>query len=177
MTENGPEPEKKKPSGKQPVSDQNEIPLPSRSALVRQTEGKKKIISGNQDIAASKHNPVIEKPSRTFSIKDVITDTARPAATNQSRAIALTPEAADGVKKEFNEETFSVAWKEFQESIKGEGPRIISMFKSINPRLEDDHTIIIPLTNAAQKDIFSENYRQKLLAWFKDRFHCSGYRY
>lgn len=44
------------------------------------------------------------------------------------------------------------------------------MFKSINPRLEDDHTIIIPLTNAAQKDIFSENYRQRLLSWFRDRF-------
>jgi len=44
------------------------------------------------------------------------------------------------------------------------------MFKSIKPRLEDDHTIIIPLTNAAQKDIFTENYRQKMLEWFKVRF-------
>jgi len=170
MTESEAEPEKKKSSAKQPVGDQNEIPLPSRSAFVRQTEGKDKGNSGNHDITTSKHNPVIERPSRTFSIKDVITDTAKPAETISEPDKSLKTGVTDGTKEEFNEETFFVAWREFQDSIKGEGPRIVSMFKSINPRLEDDHTIVIPLTNAAQKDIFSENYRQKLLAWFKDRF-------
>lgn len=170
LTENGSDPEKKKPSGKQQISEHNEIPLPSRSEIIRQTEDKKGDNVGNQDSTTSIHTPVIERPTRTFSIKDVITDTARPAVERSEPVTGTNTGAADGVKEEFNEETFFVAWNEFRNSLQGEGPRIISMFKSINPRLEDDHTIIIPLTNAAQKDIFSENYRQRLLSWFRDRF-------
>lgn len=44
------------------------------------------------------------------------------------------------------------------------------MFKSISPSLEDDHTIVIPLKNAAQKDIFTEHYRQRIMEWFRIRF-------
>ena len=39
-------------------------------------------------------------------------------------------------------------------SLKGEGTRIISMFKSIKPEVENDQTIKIHLSNAAQKDTF-----------------------
>jgi len=73
--------------------------------------------------------------------------------------------------EELNEESFFSAWRDFQENIKNDGPRVVSMFKSIRPALEDDHTIVLTLANAAQKDIFSENYRQKLLTWFKNRFN------
>jgi pantothenate kinase len=44
------------------------------------------------------------------------------------------------------------------------------MFKSIRPVLEDDHMIRIFLSNAAQKDIFAESYRQRLQTWLMNRF-------
>jgi len=171
MTDNGQEPEKKKPSGKQPLNTEDEIPLPSRSEKISPTEGKKKELSGSHDITSGTHTPVIEKPSRTFSIKDIITDTVKPAANKPSPE--STSNTGDSVTtvEELNEESFFSAWRDFQENIKNDGPRVVSMFKSIRPALEDDHTIVLTLANAAQKDIFSENYRQKLLTWFKNRFN------
>ena len=169
MTENGMEPEKKKPSGKQPVGEEFEIPPPSRSEIIRQTGGKTDA-AGRQDIITSKHIPEVERPDRTFSIKDVITDTERPAANKIKPDNFREAGSDDRIKEELNEDTFASAWIDFQESIRNEGPRIVSMFKSIRPRLEDDHTIVIPLTNAAQKDIFTEHYRQRMMEWFKVRF-------
>jgi len=44
------------------------------------------------------------------------------------------------------------------------------MFKSVKPDLEEDNTIKIHLTNAAQKDIFIQNYKQKLSGFLHSRF-------
>jgi DNA polymerase-3 subunit gamma/tau len=44
------------------------------------------------------------------------------------------------------------------------------MFKSIRPELENDQTIRIHLSNAAQKDTFILNYKQKLISFLESRF-------
>jgi hypothetical protein len=56
------------------------------------------------------------------------------------------------------------------DTLKGEGARIVSMFKSIKPELEDDQTIRIHLSNAAQKDLFIQNYKQKLISFLEHKF-------
>ena len=66
-------------------------------------------------------------------------------------------------RTEFSIETFMAAWHDFTETLKGEGTRIISMFKSIQPEVENGNTIKIHLSNAAQKDLFVQNYRQRLI--------------
>ncbi len=44
------------------------------------------------------------------------------------------------------------------------------MFKSIKPELENDQTIKIHLSNAAQKDTFILNYKPKLISFLENRF-------
>ena len=65
---------------------------------------------------------------------------------------------------------FEPAWQEFTDQLKGEGTRIISMFKSIKPEVENDQTIKIHLSNAAQKDTFVQNYKQRLINFLENKF-------
>lgn len=44
------------------------------------------------------------------------------------------------------------------------------MFKSIRTEVDNDHIIRLHLDNAAQKDLFVQNYKQKLLKFLSDRF-------
>jgi DNA polymerase-3 subunit gamma/tau len=84
------------------------------------------------------------------------------------------PEILLNAKVEFTPEAFEVAWQEFTDQLKGEGTRIISMFKSVKPELESDQTIKVHLSNAAQKDTFILNYKQKLINFLENKFILSG---
>ncbi len=44
------------------------------------------------------------------------------------------------------------------------------MFKSVRPELEDGQIIKIHLSNIAQKDIFIQDYKQKLINYLQSRF-------
>ena len=44
------------------------------------------------------------------------------------------------------------------------------MFKTIVPELENEQTVKIHLSNAAQKDTFVLNYKPKLLSFLESRF-------
>ncbi len=72
--------------------------------------------------------------------------------------------------EEFNSQSFEKAWNDFKDSLKGEGTRVISMFKSVTAEVENDQNIKIHLSNAAQKDLFVQNYKQKLVNFLKNRF-------
>jgi len=71
-------------------------------------------------------------------------------------------------------ESFEKAWKEFTDSLKGEGTRVISMFKSIHTELDEQDGITIHLTNAAQKDLFVVNYKPRLTAFLQKQFGQEG---
>jgi DNA polymerase-3 subunit gamma/tau len=119
--------------------------------------------------------PVIDKPDKTFSIKEVISDNEKQS---EKKASSITNSEKENIsasksKNQFTGDSFATSWQEFIDTLKGEGTRIISMFKAIKPELEDDHTIKIHLSNAAQKDIFNQNYRQKLINFLEDKFLVS----
>ncbi len=145
--------EKKKPEVKQTVKTEDEFPIPSRS-----------------DITTSKHTPVIEKPSRTISIKDIISETEKPKEDPVQSSGDSAMEIPVGSKEVLNDETLAAAWNSFVDSLSSEGPRIMSMFKTIKPEVEDNHTVKIHLSNAAQKDLFVQNYRQKLVSYIEQKF-------
>ncbi len=147
-----------------------DLPLPSKSEIIRKAEEPVKQIRAKE---AEKHIPVIEKPSRTFSIKEVIIDNEHKSAETSPQKSDLAEKTVTENKVEMNGDTLQSAWKEFVENLKGEGPRIISMFKSIRPEMEDEHTVRIHLTNAAQKDLFILNYRQKLSGFMENKFLVS----
>jgi DNA polymerase-3 subunit gamma/tau len=149
--------EKKKPDGKQ----LNEpVPLPSKSEIIRKAE----------EPAPSRHIPVVEKSPRTVSIRDVITENGAGAVKDNCISPEQVGRDARAGKTEFTGSSFAEVWQDFVDSLKGEGTRIVSMFKSLKPELEDEHTIRIHLSNAAQKDLFIQTYKPKLISFLENKF-------
>ena len=155
-----------KPTGK--ITD--DLPLPSKSEIIREASefaGSKTRI---QEIPSDRHAPVIEKHAKSFSIKNIISEEKKAMHENPE---PLTEEAIKNEvqpSEELNSLSFEKAWNEFKDSLRGEGTRIISMFKSVTTEVENDQTIRIHLNNAAQKDLFVQNYKQKLTYFLKNRF-------
>jgi DNA polymerase-3 subunit gamma/tau len=153
---------------------EDDLPLPSKSEIIREPSrySEKKEIS--TEAVQGRHDPVIVKPSKAFSIKEIISEDNRPAVNNQEDAVVLKePEVHLKPKQEFTPDAFEIAWLEFTDGLRGEGTRIVSMFKSIRPELENDQTIKIHLNNAAQKDTFILNYKPKLISFLENKFILS----
>lgn len=142
---------------------------PSKSEILREEaqDSKNRIII--PEIITSKHEPVLEKPSKAFSIKDIISEN------NEKVEEAKTEESPvqkdNSVKQEeFTPVAFESAWKDFTDQLAGEGTRIVSMFKAIKPEVINDQTIRIHLNNMTQKETFILNYKQRLVAFLESRF-------
>jgi DNA polymerase-3 subunit gamma/tau len=157
-------PEKKKSDLKQ-NKEEEDLPLPSRSEIIRQE---------TQSAPVGKHDPVIEKPSKTFSIKDVISEENKSIIKTAETQVKAVVRDHLNPRIEFTPEAFESAWTEFTDQLKGDGTRIVSMFNSIRPEVENDQTIKIHLSNAAQKDTFVLNYRQRLINFLENKFILSG---
>lgn len=173
MSEPEEEAEKKK-SDPGPLKNQVEdLPLPSKSNIIRQEvqSSENKVVI--QDMPSGKHDPVYYKPSKKFSIKEIISEDINPVEKPLELNDLPVDETDLKPKDEFSPETFEIAWKEFTDQLKGEGTRIISMFKSIKPEVENDQTIRIHLSNATQKDTFVLNYKQRLINFLKNKFILS----
>lgn len=168
MTEDGESIEKKK-SDQYLKKQEEELPPPSKSEIIRESlpSGKS---TNNQTGLPGKHTPVTEKPSKAFSIKEVISDDSPKLAKKEENSTIEEPEVSLRQKIGFSPEAFEEAWKEFTDQLKGEGTRIVSMFKSIVPELENDQTIKVHLSNAAQKDTFVLHYKPRLMTFLEDRF-------
>lgn len=167
--ENG---EKKNSDSFEVKPSEKEIPVPSRSERITAPDEAKSKPALQPEITSDKHIPKINKPIKSFSIKDIITDPERPAPVRS-------PEEPGSLEKppasrpELKPEAFPPVWQEFIEEIKGEGPRIVSMFKLIRTEFEDDKTLTIHLSNAAQKDIFIQDYKPKLISFLEKRFRVN----
>jgi DNA polymerase-3 subunit gamma/tau len=164
--------EKKKSEGDTLTNTETEIPLPSKSEIIRKDDEPKKKEYHRIERNPASHIPVIEKPAKTFSIREVISD--NKSLSPQTFSEVHEPDAktisGGATRSELTDEAFNAAWKGFIDELQGDGPRIISMFKSIQPELEDEHTIRIHLNNAAQKDLFIQNYKPKLMNFIERRF-------
>lgn len=85
------------------------------------------------------------------------------------------PEPTHGLAEEFNPETFETAWKEFTDHIKSDGTRVASMFKSIKAEVENDQNIKVHLSNAAQKDLFVQTYKHRIINFMNTRFGTNDF--
>jgi len=165
--------EKKKSDQKPLAQSEEDIPLPSKSEIIRQDASPAGTRVISTDVEPGRHDPVIEKPSKAFSIKDLISEDIN-SATKEENPVLNEPSAILTPKELFTPEAFAQAWAEFTNQLTGEGPRIISMFKAIRPEIENDQTIRIHLSNATQKDTFIINYRPKLMSFLEGKFAMSG---
>jgi DNA polymerase III subunit gamma/tau len=172
--ENGSDPEKKKPDLKQErpedKKDETDIPVPSRSDILRENRNITQSDDTKNEIPAGKHTPVVEKPSKAFSIKDIISDESFSAAKPVDNQVINVSSADVAERGIFSPEAFESCWPEFISQLDGEGLRIISMFKAIKPEVENDQTIKMHLSNAAQKDTFVQNYKQRLISFLQTKF-------
>jgi DNA polymerase-3 subunit gamma/tau len=162
--------EKKKYDQKLTEENNEDLPLPSKSEIIREAQDLTGLKIKQQDFSSGKHTPVIEKHAKSFSIKDIISEEKKATHEYPKPAIEETFNNEVQPSKEFNSQSFEKAWNEFKDSLKGEGTRVISMFKSVTTEVENDQNIKIHLSNAAQKDLFVQNYKQKLVTFLKKRF-------
>jgi DNA polymerase III subunit gamma/tau len=170
-----PVPDEKKKSDKQPVKNNSEdIPLPSKSEITRVNIKSTENPTVGNNPNPGRHNIVTEKEAKVFSIKNLIAES--PSAVNKiTEPLEKNVETkAVRERQSFSSEAFYSAWPEFTDQLKGEGNRIISMFKTVRPEVENDGKIKIHLDNAAQKDVFVLNYKHKLLAFLEERFILRG---
>jgi len=174
LTGETPDPSEKKKSDPGQLTNQEEIlPLPSKSEIIRQENQPEVKTVVRPEIPQLKHDPVIEKPSKIFSIKEIISADSKPPEKLSKDDLIGTDTIAKN-KVEFNPEAFNESWQEFLTSLNGEGTRIVSMFNTIKPEVENDQTIKIHLSNATQKDTFILNYKQRLINFLESRFILSG---
>lgn len=161
----------KKKSDLNPVPrKEEELPLPSKSEIIRNTTEIENTKVKMTNSPSGQHIPVIEKHAKSFSIKNIISEERKTAVSEPDTDKEQQAINESGHSEELNAVAFEKAWSEFTDQLRGEGPRIISMFKSVKTEVESDNVIKIHLSNAAQKDLFVQNYKQKLISFLHRRF-------
>ena len=170
-----PDPAEKKKFDSIIIKVQEEELMPPSKAEVIMYDGKSEVPgTSSEEIPSTKHEPRIEKPLKAFSIKNLISEEAKPAIIKTEIADPSNKNTQLITKEAFTPEAFENVWQEFLDQLNGEGTRIISMFKSVKPEVENDQTIRIHLSNATQKDTFIQNYKQKLISFLESRFVITG---
>jgi len=175
MEEIGERSEKKKPDARVNEPGEEELPLPARSEIIREPVGSPgKPADRTSEVPDSRHIPATPKPIKSISIKEIMAEGEEPAAkpddTDKQDLTTVDIES----RERLTPESLSEAWAEFTGRLKGEGTRIVSMFKTIRPELENGQTIRIHLTNAAQKDLFVQNYKSRLIGFLDTKFIMGG---
>ncbi|MFO7620086.1 MAG: DNA polymerase III subunit gamma/tau [Bacteroidales bacterium] len=163
--------EKKKPDNKQVNLTDEDLPLPAKSEIIRQSEETAEKHYKPDAVSRGRQLPLTEKPLKSFSIKDIISENKQEVEANAETISETNTSASAGPSVMITPELFADAWTEFTSNLKGEGTRIISMFKTMRPELENNQTIKIHLTNAAQKDLFVQNYKSRLSGFLDSKFY------
>jgi DNA polymerase-3 subunit gamma/tau len=162
--------EKKKPDLKSDLGEENSIPLPSRSEIIREEATSKKAGEITSGSSLTKSHTINEKPTKSISIKEVLSEEKPVKDKEDEKYVDSTIGKMPGTIQEFSQENFNTAWNDFTEHIRVDGTRIVSMFKSIRTELDNDDIIRIHFGNATQKDLFVQNYKQKVISFMNNRF-------
>jgi DNA polymerase-3 subunit gamma/tau len=131
----------------------------------------------NQEENKSHHQLIPDKPVQTkerepkaVSIKNIVSEEPGHYERTVSQEEIPIGKSKDSLAEEINENSFTVVWKDFTNEMIPDGPRVVSMFKTIKPELVDGETILFHMSNAAQRDMFDHNYKQKLINYLEIRF-------
>ncbi len=149
---------------------ETELQSPLRSESINQSIEKQESKISHHQLIPHKPSTVKEKESKAFSIKNIISEEPGPYETTRSSIEIPVEKNVDLSKSELNANSFSTSWRAFTEEVISDGPRVASMFKSIKPELQNNGAILLHLSNAAQKDMFIQNYKQKLFNFLENRF-------
>lgn len=163
--------EKKKPVS--PLEKPENKPAPQVSSL---PDKNPEPPSRAEKIVSSFKNPAadigkIPETHRSFSIKEAMNKNGAPSSEMQITAGIAVDNTETAESLTLDQSTLTEAWKEFGERFSGDGPRAVSMFKSIEPQLDSsNHTINISLRNSDQRELFVSNYKQKMVDLIAKKF-------
>ena len=177
---NGQDDTEKKKLESKPLKNDDEFARPGKSEPAKSESPKQD--AGNNNTKSTpatvnssvSHMPVLEKPLKTFSIKDLVSGENQPSSKSEQSPELHVVSDTGIIRQEFSVENFMAKWKDFTETVSGEGPRIISMFKTITPEVENGSTIRIHLSNSDLKDLFVQDYKPKLAYFLESRLNMSG---
>lgn len=165
------ETEKKNSDKKQLTAKEADIPVPPRPEIHREPPR----VGQRSDVVQERPKEEKDTAKRSFSVKDIIAEDPKNYTKRQDSEISLQIEETDtGNGELFTAEKFSPAWNDFADEVKSDGPRVASMFKSIKPEVHSDNLITLHLSNAAQRDLFIQNYKQKFVVFMERRFKNSS---
>ena len=166
--------EKKKSDQVRLKDTEQSTPAPSRSEIVRDSaesssgrEGLTEKVSHIPDAGKDK-----KRETRSLSIKDVISEEAKNYKSDitPGKEQVLSEKPPQNYAESFSAEKFGLAFSEFTEEVKDDGPRVASMFKSVKPEVHPDNKITLHMSNVDQSDLFIRNYKQRLLTFLEKRF-------
>lgn len=130
-----------------------------------------------EKIAASVKSPLMDigktkENQRSLSIKDAIKATAK-ADSAKNGDQSFKPEDSSSQtsgSKPIDKAAFLSLWADFIERYSSDGPRFSSMMKTVVPQYDENKkTIFFEFSNSDQRDLFVNNYKQKLLAIINQR--------
>jgi len=163
--------EKKKTELSFSAEKDTDLLLPSKSEIIRESSEHRTPDIERPSPYQGKHVPVIEKHAKSFSIKNIIAQEKETSAETETEKPAdPLDETVEIPSEELTETAFAKAWSDFTDHVKKDGTRIVSMFKSVTTELENENLIKIHVNNAAQKDLFVQNYKHRLLDFLQKRF-------
>ncbi len=156
-------PSEKKTSGRQ----NNEIKLNSQTEIADVKKPVKEPENFNS------------KSDRSVSIKDIINGYEEPVSDEKFDKSNLENFRKNQHRDEntikFEKKEFLKIWNSICEKSKEEGPRISGMFKSIKPEVHNDSVITLHLDNTALKDLFTQNYKQKVMSILENHFGSGSF--
>ncbi|HVN59483.1 MAG TPA: DNA polymerase III subunit gamma/tau [Bacteroidales bacterium] len=149
---NQPEPDQEVRSAREPVKE----PVQSATQAVTKAEPP----------AAS-----ASRSSRSFSVRDVISEDPEAYRDNSGNTEHESVAGhGESTGEEFSNEKFMEAFRSFAEMVADDSPRVASMFKSITTEIISGSSVTLHLSNSAQRDLFVQNYRQKLVLYLENIF-------
>lgn len=171
------ETEKKKPDNHKLKDAEPPATALSKSEFLRESREPSSARGASAETAIQIHETGKEnqRETRSLSIKDVISEDKKRYSDITSDEQLITEKPAESYGEIFSAEKFGLAWSEFTEDVKEDGPRVASMFKSIKPEVHPDNTVTLHMSNVDQSDLFTRNYRQRLVTFLEKKFRDSSF--
>ena len=170
ISENNTDSEKKKDEPHQLKNQEREIKTPKHYDSERLTPESNETGKSHYQLIPERPEHKKEKESKTISIKGIVSEGSEDYKVSEQNPEDKAESSGTEVHENLNPEGFASSWKDFVDDVSSDGTRIASMFKTIKPEYCEENKILLHLSNAAQRDMFDLNYKQRLMSYLSVRF-------
>ncbi|MEA1886892.1 MAG: DNA polymerase III subunit gamma/tau [Bacteroidota bacterium] len=135
----------------------------------RKNERSLKIKTDSRSVGKKPYTKKDESASKSFSIKEKLKEQERDSNAENVDDGNHDYEADDesDSDQEFDQEELMEAWRSFGDTIRSGNPRMSSIIKAMKPVIEEKNSIVLELSNKAQKDYFDQKYKHDVINHLK----------